>query len=267
MTVQQVATRVEAVSGDGQTASVGQALAEPLVVRSEDQGGSLVPGSSITFTLEAGGSVSVTEATTDTEALASTTWTLGTTAGPQRLTAAIAESTTGFAQFNATAVAGPPAAIAKDSGDQQIAPVGMALFEPVTIKLTDTFGNGVVGRSVSFAVTGGNGSVTPSQASTIDDGTAQATWTMGAGLGANTLSATASGLPAVEFTATAAAAKADLKPSAMGTSPANPTALQTFEVSTTVTNVGYLSASAGVQVQLLLDGVEEGTTALPALVS
>ena len=97
VTVQQVATRVAAVSGDGQTASVGQALAEPLVVRSEDQGGSLVPGSSITFTLEAGGSVSVTEATTDSEALASTTWTLGTTSGPQRLTAAIAASTTGFA--------------------------------------------------------------------------------------------------------------------------------------------------------------------------
>ena len=265
VTVQQVATRVAAVSGDGQTGSVGQTLAEPLVVRSEDQGGSPVAESDITFTLEAGGSVSVTEATTDGDALASTTWTLGTTSGSQQLTAAIAESTTGFAQLNATAVAGPPAAIVKDSGDGQTVPVGWAVFEPVTVKLTDEYGNGVVGGSVSFAVTGGNGSVTPSQATTAEDGTAQTVWTMGAGLGVNTLSVTSSVLPAVEFTATAVAAKADLEPSAMGTSPTNPTALQTFEVFATVKNVGYLSASAGVQVQLLLDGLGAGTTPLPAL--
>jgi len=265
VTVQQVAARVAAVSGDGQTGSVGQALAEPVVVRSEDQGGSPMPGASVTFTLQAGGSTSVTEATTDGEALASATWTLGTTSGTQLLTATITGFTTGIALLNATAVAGPPAAIAKASGDQQIAPVGVALFEPVTIKLTDAFGNDVEGGSVSFAVTGGGGSVTPAQATTGDDGSAQATWTMGAGLGVNTLSATVSDLSPVEFTATAAAAKADLEPSAIVTSPANPTALQAFEVSTTVTNVGYLSAGAGVQVQLLVDGVEAATSALPAL--
>jgi hypothetical protein len=265
VTVQQVAMRVVAVSGGGQTGPVGQALPEPLVVRSDDQGGSPVPGASVTFTVEGDGSVGVAQATTDGEALASTTWTLGTTTGPQRLTAAITGSTSGSAQLTATALAGPPAEMLKTSGDQQIAPVGVALFEPVTIMVTDAYGNGVAGESVSFVVTSGNGLVNPSQASTGDDGTAQAIWTMGEELGVNTLSATASGLPTVEFTATAAPAKADLEPSPIVTSPANPTSLQSFEVFTTVTNVGYSPAAAGVQVQLLLDEVDAGTVDLPAL--
>lgn len=266
VTVAQVATRVSAVSGNAQTGTVGQALADALVVRSEDQGGAPVPGASITFTVDNGnGTLSQSTATTDDEAHASTMWTLGTTSGTQQVTAAIAEAVTGFAVFGATAQAGPPTAIVKASGDNQIAPAGFALFEPVTVKLTDAFGNGVTGVTLSFAVTGGGGSVTPPQTSTVDDGTAQATWTMGAGLGVNTLSATAPGVTAVEFSATAAAAKADLEPSAVVTSPANPTALQSFEVSTTVTNVGYLSAGAGVQVQLLLDGANAGTVTLPTL--
>ncbi|MHC4822139.1 MAG: CARDB domain-containing protein, partial [Planctomycetota bacterium] len=266
VTVQQVATLVAAVSGDGQTGTVGQALSQPLVVTSVDQGGFPVPGATVTFTVgSGGGSVTVAEATTDAQSLASTVWTLGTTSGVQNLTAAIPGAGSSTRLLSATAMAGPPAALEKVSGDGQTIPAGAAAFQPVIVKLTDAFGNGVIGGSVSFAVTAGNGSVTPSQASTVDDGTAQATWTMGAGLGANTLSATASGLTPVAFSATAVTAKADLEPSALATTPANPTALQSFEVSATITNVGFLTAGAGVQVQLLLDGAQAGTISLPSL--
>jgi len=265
VTVQQVATRAVVVSGDGQTGTVGQPLAEPLVVRSVDQGGSTMAGASITFTAQGDGSVSAAQVTSDADGSASTTWTLASTSGQQQVSAGITGATSGQVVLHATALAGPAAAIDKVAGDQQTAPVGLALVEPVTVKLTDAFGNAVEGATVSFAVTGGGGSVTPSEASTGTDGTAQATWTMGAGMGANTLSATANGLAAVEFTATAAAPKADLLPGDIVLSPANPTTLDGLEVSTTVTNVGYLTADAGVQVQLLVDGVDAGSTALPAL--
>ncbi len=264
VTVQQAATRVLAVSGGDQTATVGQPLAEPVVVQAVDQGSSPVAGASLTFQPSDDGTVGVTQATADAEGLASTTWTLGTTSGEQR----IVVSVTGFSSaltIKAAAVAGPPATLGKISGDGQTAPIDFALVEPITVELRDAFGNPVDGGTVSFSVTGGGGAVSPAQAATGEDGTAQATWTMGSGLGANTLSVTAGALPPLAFTATAAAPKADLAPSGLVLSPANPTTIESVEVSATVTNVGYLTAAAGVQVQLLLDGVDAGATALPSL--
>ena len=166
VTVQRVATRVSIVSGDRQTGQVGEVLAEPLVVRAEDLGGSPMPGASVTFTSGVGGSVSVAETTADEQALASTMWTLGTTSGPQLLAAAITGSTVASVQFQATALAGPVAAMAKASGDQQVVPVGFPVFEPITIQVTDEYGNGVSGASVAFAVTDGGGSVTPAEGTT-----------------------------------------------------------------------------------------------------
>jgi len=265
VTVQQVATRAVVASGDGQTGTVGQPLAEPVVVRSVDQGGSTTAGASITFAAQGDGSVGASQVTSDADGLASTTWTLATASGQQQVSAGITGATSGQVVLYATALAGPAAAIDKLSGDQQTAPVGTALVQPVTVKLADAFGNAVEGGAVTFVVTGGGGSVTPPEASTGADGTAQATWTLGADVGANTLSVSVAGLQAVEFAATAAVPKADLSPGDIVLSPANPTTLDGLEVSTTVTNVGYLSAGAGVQVQLLVDGAEAGMTALPAL--
>ena len=265
VTVQQVATGVQTVSGGGQTGTVGEALPEPVVVRSLDAGGSAVAGASVTFAAGGGGSTGVAQATTDAGGLASTTWTLGAKAGAQQLAAMVTGSTSGQAQVGATALAGPPSALAKVSGDAQIAPVDFPVGEPVVVSLSDAFGNPVAGGVLSFAVTGGGGSVTPDEASTAADGKAQATWTLGSGLGANTLSVGASGLASVEFSATAAAPKADLEPGAVVTSPANPTTLESVEVSTTVTNVGYLPVDAGIPVRLLVDGAEAGATTLPAL--
>jgi len=263
VTVQQVATRVQTISGGGQTGAVGEPLADPVVVRSVDQGSSPVPGVGVTFAASGDGSVSATTVTTGEDALASVTWTLGTTSGAQTLGAAV--NGAGQVQIGATAVAGPPAEIGKVSGDGQTAPIDVALTEPVTVAVTDVYGNPVAGGTVTFTVTGGGGSVSPAQATTGEDGTAAATWTLGSDLGENTLTAEASGLAPVAFTATAAAPKADLSVTALVTSPRYPTTLEDVEVTATVTNVGYLPASAGVGVQLLLDGADSGTETLPAL--
>ena len=86
VTVQQVTTRLTIVSGDGQSALAGASAAEAVVVRAEDSGGAPVPGLAITFTPAAGsGTVSAASATTDAQGRASTTWTLGSAFGPQKL--------------------------------------------------------------------------------------------------------------------------------------------------------------------------------------
>jgi hypothetical protein len=266
VTVQQEAARVFLVSGDVQTATVAELLPEPLVVQSADQGGAPVPGASVTFTVEdEAGSVSAAQVTTDEDALASTTWTLGTTSGEQRLSAAIENTTTGWVWFTATAQAGPATALQKTSGDEQLGTVNVTLTQPVAVTLVDQYGNGVEGGSVTFAVTGGGGSVTPSDVTTGEDGLGEADWTMGSTVGANTLSASVPDLPAVTFTATAQAAMADLTVGDIVLDPANPTALESFTVTATVNNIGYLTTGAGFEVQLLVDGVVASTASLPTV--
>ena len=76
------------VSGDGQTGDLGAALAEPVVVRADDKGGSLVVGATVVFTPGVGhGTTDPAEAVTDSAGLARTVWTLGEAVGDQMLRA------------------------------------------------------------------------------------------------------------------------------------------------------------------------------------
>lgn len=77
------------VSGDNQIGTVGQPLAAPLVVEVTDANHSPVPNVSVTFSvLAGGGTVAQNLVSTNTEGLASTTLTLGQTAGADSVTAA-----------------------------------------------------------------------------------------------------------------------------------------------------------------------------------
>jgi hypothetical protein len=70
------------------------------------------------------------------------------------------------------------------------------------VRVLDSAGAALGGVPVTFAVTGGGGSITPSSQVTNATGIATATsWTAGPSTGANTATATASDLPAVTFTA------------------------------------------------------------------
>ena len=79
------------VSGGGQEGMAGSALAEAVVVRVDDAGGSPFAGANVTFSAADGhGSADPATAATDAAGLASTTWTLGDAAGAQTLTASVA---------------------------------------------------------------------------------------------------------------------------------------------------------------------------------
>ncbi|MDE2796247.1 MAG: hypothetical protein OXL34_15630, partial [Gemmatimonadota bacterium] len=104
--VEQRATRLDVVSGDGQEAVRGTQLSEPLVVRMSDQGGTVAEGVTVTFLPDAGhGSVSQTMVETDADGLASTEWTLG---HDDRMQALVAFSGDASHRFRATATADPP---------------------------------------------------------------------------------------------------------------------------------------------------------------
>ena len=103
--VEQRVTRIEIVSGDGQEGMVEQQLAEPLVVRAEDQGGTGTPGVEVTFDPGTeSGSVSEGSVTTDADGLATTEWTLGTA----RMQSVAVVSGSATAEFTARAVSENP---------------------------------------------------------------------------------------------------------------------------------------------------------------
>ena len=106
--VEQTPAALTIVSGDAQEGLTGDPLAEPLVVRVDDAGGSPVEGVAVTFVpAEAHGTADPATAETDAEGLAQTTWTLGAEAGAHALTASLDDGTS--LQFTASARPREPA--------------------------------------------------------------------------------------------------------------------------------------------------------------
>jgi hypothetical protein len=105
LTIQPVATTIAAVSGGGQTNSIGATLAQPIVVTVTAADGLGVPGVSVAFAASNGGIVAAT-ATTDASGNAQSTWKLGTTIGAQTATATVGSLSA--ATFAATATPATP---------------------------------------------------------------------------------------------------------------------------------------------------------------
>ena len=77
-------------SGDAQTGTVNTALANPIVVKVEDENGDDVAGASVTWAVASGGgTLSALTGTTGSDGTAQVTWTLGTTAGTNTVTATV----------------------------------------------------------------------------------------------------------------------------------------------------------------------------------
>ena len=199
------ATSIMAATGSDQNGTVGTALAEALVAQVNDQSGNPMSGVSVTFVVSAGGgSVGTTSTTTGSDGRASTTWTLGTTAGTQQVTGS-ASSISTDAVFIATATADVAASFGLVSGNEQNGLTNTALTDPIVVRVLDQYDNVVAGETVTFSVASGGGSISPATATTDSAGDAQAMWTLGAALGANTAQASVTGLAGspVSFTATA----------------------------------------------------------------
>ncbi|HUQ48376.1 MAG TPA: hypothetical protein VM053_09060 [Gemmatimonadaceae bacterium] len=200
-------------SGDGQTAIAGSAVAIPPSVLVQDATGNPISGASVTFTVAGGGgSVTGGAAVTNSSGIATVgSWTLGPIVGANSLVAT-SGSLAGIS-FTASSVPGPAASVVKFAGDNQVAITGAAVANPPSVIVRDANGNAKAGVSVTFAVASGGGSIAGSAAVTNSSGVAAVgSWTLGS-VGVNTVSATATGIAPVTFTATAISAVCGSRPS------------------------------------------------------
>ena len=188
---------------DGLSAAVGTAVGAPPSVQVTDEHGNPVAGVTVTFAVSSGGG-SVTGSTQTTNATGVATvgsWTLGTTAGENRLTASVTdlESVT----FSATGTAGAAASLAIVAGtDEQIGAAEEALPVDPSVVVADAYGNPVSGVTVTFAIAAGGGSITDSvQVSNASGVATVGSWTLGPYNDVNELTASASGVESVTFLA------------------------------------------------------------------
>jgi len=187
-------------SGDNQTAAVGSALPDSLVVKVTDAAGNPVAGVPVHWSVGGGGAISPETVNSDANGLAAAERVLGNTAGQQ--TAQASSDNLPTVTFTQTAEPANPTALLLISGDGQSAQAGTTLTDSLTVRLVDDNGNGVGGKAISWLVAPGSGTVSPVNVTTSPTGIAQTSWTLGAGQGANHLNAVFSGVSPVPFTAT-----------------------------------------------------------------
>jgi len=106
-----------------------------------------------------------------------------------------------------------PTAMTILAGNNQSGTVGTKLPNPIVVRITDAGKAAVSGVIVNFAVTpAGAATLNSAQAITLPDGSASVIVTLGSTAGAVTITAAASGVTGVAFTATATAAVSPTAP-------------------------------------------------------
>jgi adhesin/invasin len=197
------ANGIRILSGDPQSATVNTALPEPLVVLVTDANDNPIPNVAIQWTAEGGGTVSAESNVTDVNGQASVTRTLGGTAGTQTTRADAGQIAGSPVIFTHTATPGSAAGITKTAGDNQSGLPGAQLAQPLVVEVRDGQGNLLADRDVTWVVGTGGGTVNPVNTKTNADGQASTQWTLGPGVGANSVNAVVSGVGTVTFNATA----------------------------------------------------------------
>ncbi|MBW7934709.1 MAG: hypothetical protein H3C62_14100, partial [Gemmatimonadaceae bacterium] len=191
---------VQAVSGNGASATVGTALASAPTFTVTDASGNALANVAVTVTVTAGGGTLTGAPTKSAGGPTSVgTWTLGTTAGTNTLTVTVAGLTP--ITISATGTPGSPSKVTSSATNVLSARAGDVLSSPTSFSVADQFGNGIANQAVTFTVTAGGGSVTPASTTTNASGVASTTWRLGNRGGTQTLTATA-GSNSGTFTAT-----------------------------------------------------------------
>jgi hypothetical protein len=184
-------------------ATVATAPAAIPSVRITDKGGKGVKGVMVRWKASGGGLVTNDSVRTASDGTASSGgWRLGTTAGPQTLTASADGVPT--VTFTATAVAGPATQLTPVNSVAGSPVVNTAVSPAPVVKATDVYGNPVAGVAVLFTAAPGAGSVTGSQQLTNDAGLATVGgWQLGTTAGIQVLQANATGTSGTTFSVAA----------------------------------------------------------------
>jgi hypothetical protein len=178
-------------AGNNQSGQVITTLPTALAVLATN-GGNPVQGLSVTFNDGGkGGTFGTPTAITGSNGIASSTYTLPSTAESITITA----SSTGYTSATFTETSTPAVAtITVVSGGKQVGTVGTTLPLPITVKAKNSAGVIVVGAPITFADGTLNGSFSPTTAITGSNGQASTTFTLPTS--AKTFTVTATDSPA-----------------------------------------------------------------------
>ena len=195
-------------AGNNQTTPVNTNVPTPPALLVRDANGNPVPDAFVTFLItQGGGTVGgswVEQVASGQDGIASTSsWRLGTSVGINKIRATV-QGLSDSLFFTATATAGAPASIAIRAGDNQVGYTSTAVPVAPSVIVKDGFNNLVPGAAVTFAITEGNGSITPpNPATTNAAGIATVGgWVLGPAIGTNRMTAMVAGANPVTFTAT-----------------------------------------------------------------
>jgi len=192
-----IPARVEPIQGSGQSGEPGETLTTQLVAEVRDEGGNLLPGEAVMWSVEPEGQATLSDAQTTTDELGrvSATATLGPAPGVAkiRVTSGVA---TGLFVLNIETTAAETRLV---SGDGQTAVAGGAFSSPLVVKVVDADGAPISGVAVAFQVVAGSATIAPDSPITDSQGMASVTATAGQSAGAVRVTASAAGTNPVTF--------------------------------------------------------------------
>jgi hypothetical protein len=208
ITISDRAVRMEAVSGNGQTAAIHTLLAQPIVVRVLRPGGAPFPNKIVNFDVTrsdgrlttdgVGDGTMLLQVRTDGDGLARAFWRLGADAGcGNNRVEVTSHGVQGTVFFCASGTPGPAAQINIGSGNMQRADAGGPAPEPLRAWVSDAC-NGLENVPVTFRVIRGGGKVNGLDETTLPTGVtghAQVAFTLGPDRGNNLVEADFTGNP------------------------------------------------------------------------
>jgi Bacterial Ig domain/Bacterial Ig-like domain (group 1) len=152
-------TTIEMVSGNGQSAPVGTAVTNPLVVRVTDASDNPVPNVPVAWVAVGGGSVSADNTPTDAQGLAQVNRTVGLVPGPYTTTASVDGLAGSPVTFVSTATVGAPAQLAliQEPGSPVVS--GSTFSPAPQIEVRDAQGNPVPVGGIQVVATITSGQV------------------------------------------------------------------------------------------------------------
>jgi hypothetical protein len=165
------ATDIAEAGGNSQTGIIGSALASPLVVAVTDANNNAVPGVSVTWQAQGGGSVSSETVTSGSDGHASVTRILGPAPGEQTTTATVSGHQGSPVTFVATAIAGNPTGGIVITTNPPVAALTSEVFDPAVqpvVVVTVPGGNPAPGEVVTASIASGGGQLEGKTTATTD---------------------------------------------------------------------------------------------------
>ncbi|MBN1558988.1 VCBS repeat-containing protein [candidate division KSB1 bacterium] len=178
-------------AGDKQIGTVDTDAPHPLAIIVKDEFGNPA-AASVTFTAIDGGLFAGQESVsilTEADGIASAVYRIGKTAGRQRVRADCPGLSPSHHLFLIQALPADPTKISDISGNHQTGSRNTRLPTPLVVRITDRYGNGVIGFPVTFTVSSDNGSLGGKReiaVSTDSSGYSSAQLTLGDELGEDT---------------------------------------------------------------------------------